>query len=79
MTTHPGLLVRETVLPHYGGEVIAFARALRMARPNTSRLVNGHLRISVPMALRLEKLGHGSARDWLIRQVDYDLEQERAR
>jgi len=74
----PSNLIRETVLPRYG-DVTAFARALRVSRVNTSRLVNGHMRVTVPMALRLEGLGHGSAREWLILQMDWDLEQERKR
>jgi addiction module HigA family antidote len=72
---HPGFLVRATVLPLYGGNTVALARALKTSRANASNLVNSHLRISVSMARRLEALGHGTARDWLIRQVDYDLEQ----
>jgi len=75
---NPGFLIRDTVLPKYG-DVTRFARALRMARPNVSRLVNGHMRISVRMARRLEALGHGTARDWLTLQVDYELEQDRQR
>ena len=74
---HPGLLIRDTILPLYtNGGVGALARALKTSRPNASHLVNGHLRISVSMARRLEALGHGTARQWLIRQIDYDLSQE---
>jgi addiction module HigA family antidote len=71
----PGLLIADTILPLYRRDVGRLARALKCSRPHCSALVNGHVRITVPMARRLEVLGHGTAREWLIRQVDYDLEQ----
>jgi plasmid maintenance system antidote protein VapI len=46
-----------------------------MQRPNASRLLNGKAGIGIRTALALERLGHGSAREWLIRQVDYELEE----
>lgn len=72
---HPGLLIAETVLPLYARNVTVFAKALGMNRVNASKLVNGRAGISVRVARTLERLGHGEAREWMIRQAEYDLEE----
>jgi len=71
---HPGRLLLATVIRPQYGTVTAFAKTLKMARANVSRLTNGEVAISLPMARRLEKLGHGTARAWLVLQMDWDLE-----
>lgn len=71
---HPGVQIRDQILPRYV-TVSALAKALGMQRPNASRLLNGKAGIGIRTALALERLGHGSAREWLIRQVDYELEE----
>jgi addiction module HigA family antidote len=74
----PSRTLAQVVLPHYG-TVTALAKALGMNRVNVSKLVNGHAGISPRVALALERLGHGEARQWMVWQADYDLEQERRR
>ena len=76
---HPGLTLRDDVLPALGLTVTDAAEQLGVARPTLSRMLNGHAAISPEMALRLEKwLGKergGDARAWLGQQTAYDLWQ----
>ena len=76
---HPGLTLRDDVLPALGLTVTDAAEQLGVARPTLSRMLNGHAAISPEMALRLEKwLGKergGDARLWLGQQTAYDLWQ----
>jgi addiction module HigA family antidote len=70
--TSPGSLIREVLAADYRS-VKEIARALRMSRVATSRLLNGHSGISIETARRLEELGFNTAKDWLKYQVDYEL------
>ncbi len=76
---HPGLTLRDDVLPALGLTVTDAAEQLGVARPTLSRMLNGHAAISPEMALRLEEwLGKergGDARAWLGQQTAYDLWQ----
>ncbi|MFO1199357.1 MAG: HigA family addiction module antitoxin [Burkholderiaceae bacterium] len=80
---HPGLTLRDDVLPALGLTVTEAAAQLGVARVSLSRVLNGRAAISPEMALRLESwLGRergGDARAWLGQQMAYDLWQaERA-
>ncbi len=74
---HPGLVLRDDVLPALHLSVTQAARQLGVSRPALSRVLNGHAGISPEMALRLETwLGAvqgRSARAWATLQSDYDL------
>jgi antitoxin HigA-1 len=78
---HPGLILREDVLPALGLSVTEAADQLGVSRVTLSRTVNGNAAISAEMALRLEQwLGSdngGSADMWLRMQAAYDLWQVR--
>lgn len=78
---HPGLTLKEDVLPALGLSVTEAAKQLGVTRPALSRVINGRAAISATMALRLEQwLGveHGGRADlWLIQQAAYDLWQAR--
>ena len=52
---HPGLTLRDDVLPALGLTVTDAAEQLGVARPTLSRMLNGHAAISPEMALRLER------------------------
>lgn len=73
---HPGLIIKEDVLPALGVSVTAAAHQLGVTRTVLSHLMNGRSGISSDMALRLEKwLGvknGGSADVWLSQQARYD-------
>src|SRR5574343_1928832 len=76
---HPGLTLRDDVLPALGLTVTEAAEQLGVARVTLSRVLNGHAAISPEMALRLEAwLGKdrgGDARLWLAQQAAYDMWQ----
>lgn len=74
---HPGLTLRDDVLPALGLTVTETAQALGVTRATLSRVLNGAAAVSPEMALRLERwLGaeHGGRADiWLGMQAAYDL------
>lgn len=78
---HPGLTLRDDVLPALGLSVTEAAAQLKVARVTLSRMLNGRAAISPEMALRIEAwLGverGGEARIWLAEQSAYDLWQVR--
>ena len=79
---HPGLTLRDDILPALRLSVSQAADELRVNRTTLSRVINGRAAISPSMALRIEKwLGHergGGAEVWLAQQHAYDLWQARA-
>jgi addiction module HigA family antidote len=80
---HPGLTLRDDVLPALGLSVTQAAAQLGVSRVALSRVLNGRAAISPDMALRLEAwLGverGGSARVWLAEQSAYDMWQAEQR
>lgn len=76
---HPGLTLRDDVLPALGLSVTEAAEQLQISRVTLSRVINGNAAITAPMACRLEKwLGKdngGDAQFWLRMQLNYDLWQ----
>ena len=78
---HPGLTLRDDVLPALGLGVGEAAEQLGVARVTLSRMLNGRAAISPEMALRIEAwLGEengGAARLWLAQQAAYDEWQAR--
>lgn len=76
---HPGLTLRDDVLPALGLSVTDAAQQLGVSRVTLSRVLNGRAAISPEMALRIEAwLGverGGSARVWLAEQCAYDMWQ----
>ena len=80
---HPGLTLRDDVLPTLGLAVTETAKQLGVSRVALSRMLNGRAAISPDMALRLEAwLGAdrgGDARVWLAQQSAYDLWQAEQR
>ena len=76
---HPGRLIRHACLDACGLSVTEAARALKVARPTLSSLINGRAGVSPEMAIRLEKAFGSTADAWLKLQGAYDLAQVRAR
>jgi addiction module HigA family antidote len=76
---HPGLTLRDDVLPALALSKTQAAQQLGISRVTLSRVLNGHAAISPEMALRIESwLGvdrGGEARLWLAEQNAYDLWQ----
>ncbi|MDP1680819.1 MAG: HigA family addiction module antitoxin [Burkholderiales bacterium] len=80
---HPGLTLRDDVLPALGLSVTEAAQQLDVARVTLSRVLNGRAAISPEMALRIEawlgKERGGEARLWLAEQSAYDMWQAEQR
>lgn len=74
---HPGTHVRHDCLEPSGLTVTAGAKALGVTRQALNNLVNERSGISAEMAIRLEKLGWGTADGWISLQMNYDLSQAR--
>lgn len=78
---HPGLSLRDDILPALAINVTEAAAQLGVDRGTLSKVINGRAAISPLMALRIEHwLGreHGGAAEiWLAQQRDYDLWQAR--
>lgn len=76
---HPGLTLRDDVLPELGIGASKAAELLGVSRVALSRVLNGRAAISAELALRLELwLGAergGDASIWLGMQNEYDLWQ----
>ena len=75
---HPGRNVRLSCLEPLGLSVTKAAQHLGVTR-QTLNVVNEKSSISPEMALRLEKMGWGTADGWMTLQMNYDLAQIRAR
>ncbi len=80
---HPGITLRDDVLPALGLSVTQAAEQLGVSRVALSRVLNGRAAISPDMALRIEAwLGvdrGGDARVWLAQQSAYDVWQAEQR
>lgn len=78
---HPGLTLRDDVLPALGLSVTDAAEQLGVTRVALSRVLNGRAAVSPEMALRIEAwLGEengGAAHLWLAEQSAYDEWQAR--
>lgn len=76
---HPGLTLREDVLPALGLGVGEAAEQLGVSRVQFSRVINGRAPILPELALRIEAwLGvnrGGAAYQWLAQQAAFDLWQ----
>lgn len=80
---HPGLTLRDDVLPALGLSVTKAAQQLGVARVTLSRVLNGRAAISPEMALRLEawlgKERGGHADAWIAEQCAHDMWQAEQR
>ena len=70
---HPGLLVKSLCIEPMGLSVTAAAKALKVARPTLSKLLNGRIGISPEMAVRISIVFNCSDKLWVDMQAGYDL------
>lgn len=70
---HPGEIIREDCIKPLGLTVTETANALGVSRKQLSDVLNGHSGISPEMAVRLEKVGWGTAGHWLRMQMQRNL------
>lgn len=76
---HPGEILKEIVIGDLGLRVGEAAEKLDVDRTTLSRLMNGHISVSVDMALRLSKALNTTPQFWLNMQQNYDLAPIRKR
>jgi len=71
--THPGVILREDVLPALGLSISEAARQLRVSRQTLHRILAGSSAVSPEMAVRLGKFCGNGAGLWLRMQEAFDL------
>ena len=71
--THPGAILRETVLPHLHLNVTEAAQQLRITRQTLHRILAEQSGVTPDMAIRLGKFCGNGAGIWLRLQQAYDL------
>ena len=76
---HPGILIRDEVLPSFGLDQGRAADVLRTARPGFNNLLNGKRAMTPEMALKIEAAFGVSASLLLNAQANYDLAEARKR
>ena len=70
---HPGEVVRRQCLEPLGLTVTETTKGLGVSRNTLSMLLNGRLKISPEMAIRLSQGFGGIPESWLLQQMQYDL------
>ena len=73
--THPGLIIRDDVLPELQLSVNEAAEQLGVSRVTLSRVINGRSAITAEMALRVGKWVGNGPEIWLRMQGQYYLGQ----
>ena len=76
---HPGKVVRVSCLEPLSLNVTEGAKVLGISRQALSNLVNGRVRISSEMAIRLAKAFGSTTETWIRLQAAYDVAQAQAR
>jgi len=76
---HPGVIVRDDVLPALGLSVSVAARQLGVTRQTLHRIMNGSMGVTPEMALRLGRFCGNGPWLWLRMQVAFDLWQAERR
>jgi addiction module HigA family antidote len=76
-STHPGIYVRESIIPP-GMSVKDAAKRLGIGRPALSNFLNGKSALSSEMAVRLEKTFGADRKRLLDMQAAYDQQERRA-
>ncbi len=77
--THPGLIIRDDVLPELQLSVNEAAEQLGVSLVTLSRVINGRTAITDEMALRVGKWVGNSPEIWLRMQGQHDLWQAEKR
>jgi addiction module HigA family antidote len=70
---HPGEVIRKLCLKPLGLSVTDTAKHLGVSRKALSELLNGRVRISPEMAIRLSIAFDTTPESWLSMQMEYDL------
>nr|WP_284507410.1 HigA family addiction module antitoxin [Caballeronia sp. ATUFL_M2_KS44] len=74
---HPGVLLRDCVLPGVGLSISQAARELQVSRQTLHRIFDGTAAVTPEMATRIETLTGVPSMFWLQRQSAFDLVRAR--
>jgi len=70
---HPGDILRELYLTPMRVTIVEAAKALGVTSKHVSAIVNGRVRITADMAIRLAKALNTDAQTWVNLQAQHDL------
>lgn len=73
--THPGVILREDVLPNLGLSITTASKELGISRQMLHRILKGSHPITPSMALRLGRFCDNDPAMWLRMQQAYDLKK----
>lgn len=73
--SHPGAVLKGLYMEPLKLTVANLAQRIGVSRKTLSRLVNGHLSVSLDMALRLAQAFDSAPEVWLNMQMKHDLWQ----
>lgn len=73
--THPGVILREDVLPNLGLSITTASKELGISRQMLHRILKGTHPITPSMALRLGRFCDNDPAMWLRMQQAYDLKK----
>lgn len=77
---HPGVFIREVLLPEWGLDVAKLARQIKVNRPNLHEVLSGKRDVSRELAYRLGAAMNDHVADLVIAyQHAWDLQQEQSR
>lgn len=75
--SHPGEIIRDETLPHFGLSVSAAARILRHDRASLHKVLNGDSALTPELALKIEKAFGVDAGLMLNVQANWELARAR--
>lgn len=71
--THPGVFLRDAILPEVKESKVEIARRLGLSRRSLYDLLDGEQRVTPETALKLGRLFQNSPKFWLNMQAAWDL------
>lgn len=70
---HPGTILKEMFISERNLTITEVAKGLKMTRTNLSSVINGHVKISPELAVKLSEAFGNSAQFWINLQNNYEL------
>lgn len=71
--SHPGEILKEMFIYERKLTITEVAKGLKITRSNLSSVINGHVKISPELAVKLSEAFGNSAQFWINLQNNYEL------
>lgn len=71
--------LKNDLITKTGKTVVSLANDLNMSRPHISNVLNGKIKLSIVLALKLEAMFNMDARELLVAQLDEHIAERRVR